>query len=100
MLPDNQVRVLICVEGMNDARFLKHISRTLHTFDGSLPDLSSDHRFVFIPMHGGNLRDVVNQHLVIISCMKERDVEVLSGVLSRHIRKAAENIIRKPNWTV
>jgi DNA-binding GntR family transcriptional regulator len=45
-------------------------------------------------------RDVVNQHLVIISCMKERDVEVLSGVLSRHIRKAAENIIRKPNWTV
>jgi hypothetical protein len=35
----------------------------LHTFDGSLPDLSSDHRFVFIPMHGGNLRDVVNQHL-------------------------------------
>jgi hypothetical protein len=63
MLPDNQVRVLICVEGLNDARFLKHVSRTLHTFDANLPDLSSDHRFVFIPMHGGNLRDVVNQHL-------------------------------------
>lgn len=63
MLPDNQVRVLICVEGMNDARFLKHVSRTLHASDANLPDLSSDHRFVFIPMHGGNLRDVVNQHL-------------------------------------
>jgi hypothetical protein len=63
MLPDNQVRVLICVEGMNDARFLKHVSHTLHAADASLPDLSSDHRFVFIPMHGGNLRDVVNQHL-------------------------------------
>jgi energy-coupling factor transporter ATP-binding protein EcfA2 len=63
MLPDNQVRVLICVEGLNDARFLKHVSRTLHADDANLPDLSSDHRFVFIPMHGGNLRDVVNQHL-------------------------------------
>ena len=63
MLPDNQVRVLICVEGMNDARFLKHVSHTLHGSDANLPDLSSDHRFVFIPMHGGNLRDVVNQHL-------------------------------------
>ncbi|MBI4026278.1 MAG: ATP-binding protein [Verrucomicrobia bacterium] len=63
MLPDNQVRVLICVEGMNDVRFLKHVSHTLNVADPNLPDLSSDHRFVFIPMHGGNLRDVVNQHL-------------------------------------
>ena len=63
MLPDNQVRVLVCVEGINDARFLKNISRRLHAADAALPDLSTDHRFVFIPMHGGNLRDVVNQHL-------------------------------------
>jgi hypothetical protein len=63
MAHGNQVRVLICVEGMNDARFLKHVSHTLHASDANLPDLSSDHRFVFIPMHGGNLRDVVNQHL-------------------------------------
>jgi len=63
MLPDNQVRALICVEGMNDVRFLKHISHTLSAADPNLPDLSLDHRFVFIPMHGGNLRDIVNQHL-------------------------------------
>jgi hypothetical protein len=63
MLPDNQVRVLICVEGVNDARFIKHVSHTLRTSDQTVPDLSTDHRFVFIPMHGGNLRDIVNLHL-------------------------------------
>lgn len=63
MLPDNHVKVLICVEGKNDARFLRHVSRTLHAADNALPDLSSDPRFVFIPMHGGNLRDIVNLHL-------------------------------------
>lgn len=63
MLPDNQVRILICVEGANDARFLKHVSHTLNAADGALPDLSADPRFVFIPMHGGNLRDIVNLHL-------------------------------------
>jgi len=63
MLPDNQVRVLVCVEGVNDVRFLRHVSHTLHQTDPALPDLSKDHRFVFVPMHGANLRDVVNQHI-------------------------------------
>lgn len=63
MLPDNHVRVLICVEGVNDVRFIKHVSHTLRTSDQTLPDLSIDHRFIFIPMHGGNLRDIVNLHL-------------------------------------
>jgi putative ATP-dependent endonuclease of OLD family len=64
MLPDNQVRVLVCLEGKNDVRFLKAVSHTLHQADASLPDLSRDPRFVLIPMAGGNLRDVVNQHLL------------------------------------
>lgn len=63
MLPDNHVRVLVCVEGKNDVRFLSHVSHTLHTSNLSLPDLSSDPRFVLIPMNGGNLRDIVNLHL-------------------------------------
>lgn len=64
MLPDNQVRVLVCLEGKNDVRFLKAVSHTLHDDDMTLPDLSCDPRFVLIPMSGGNLRDVVNQHLL------------------------------------
>jgi putative ATP-dependent endonuclease of OLD family len=63
MIPDNQVRVLVCVEGKNDVRFLKNISHTLHASDTELPDLSVDPRFVFVPMNGGNLRDIVNQHI-------------------------------------
>ncbi|WNO05766.1 ATP-binding protein [Rhodoferax mekongensis] len=63
MLPDNQVRVLICVEGANDVRFLKAVSCTLSETDASIPDLSRDPRFVFVPMKGGNLIDVVNLHI-------------------------------------
>ncbi|MCX5855825.1 MAG: ATP-binding protein, partial [Deltaproteobacteria bacterium] len=63
MLPDNNVRVLVCVEGKNDVRFLSHVSHTIHLAYPSLPDLSSDPRFVLIPMNGANLRDIVNLHL-------------------------------------
>ncbi|MEW6185464.1 MAG: ATP-binding protein [Thermodesulfobacteriota bacterium] len=63
MLPDNLIRVLICVEGANDIRFLRHISRTLNASDPNIPDLSRNPNFAIIPMRGGNLRDVVNLHL-------------------------------------
>jgi len=63
MLPDNLIRVLVCVEGPNDVRFLRHISHTLHQSDSNLPNLSCDPRFAIIPMKGGNLRDVVNLHI-------------------------------------
>jgi len=63
MLPDNLVRVLVCVEGTNDVRFLRHVSHTLKASDTTIPDLSRDPRFAIIPMNGGNLRDVVNLHL-------------------------------------
>ncbi len=63
MLPDNQVRVLICVEGPNDVRFLKAVSQTLSEADNLLPNLSVDPRFVFVPMKGGNLIDIVNLHI-------------------------------------
>lgn len=48
----------------------------------------------------GDEKDVVNQHLEIISRMKQRNVEFLSGLLKEHIRKAAENITRLPDWTI
>lgn len=62
MLPDNLVRVLVCVEGANDVRFLRHVSKTLHEANPNIPDLNEPY-FALIPMHGGNLRDVVNLHL-------------------------------------
>jgi hypothetical protein len=32
--------------------------------------------------------------------MKQREVEILSKVLKEHILKAADNIIRNPNWSI
>jgi putative ATP-dependent endonuclease of the OLD family len=63
MLPDNLVRALVCVEGANDVRFLRHVSRILSASDPDITDLSRDPHFAIIPMHGGNLRDIVNLHL-------------------------------------
>jgi DNA-binding GntR family transcriptional regulator len=44
--------------------------------------------------------DIINQHLVIMKLMKQREVEILSKVLKEHILKAADNIIRNPNWSI
>lgn len=63
MLPDNHVKVMVCLEGKNDCRFLTEVSRTLHGNDSALPDLSVDPRFLLIPMHGGNLKHIVDQNL-------------------------------------
>ena len=71
MLPDNLIRALVCVEGANDVRFLRHISRTLSASDPNIPDLSRNPSFAIIPMHGGNLRDVVNLHLFKNFCKPE-----------------------------
>ena len=71
MLPDNLIRVMVCVEGFNDVRFLKHVSHTLHACDPSIPDLSRNPSFTIIPMRGGNLRDIVNLHLFKNFCKPE-----------------------------
>jgi len=62
VLPDNRIKVFICVEGPNDIRFLKHISTILHKHDDSLPDIGKDPRITFIPMGGSTLNDWVQNH--------------------------------------
>jgi DNA-binding GntR family transcriptional regulator len=47
-----------------------------------------------------NAHSVIEQHLEILDYMKRRDVEALARVLKRHIRQAAENVIRHPQWPV
>jgi DNA-binding GntR family transcriptional regulator len=43
---------------------------------------------------------IIDQHLEILGCMKQRNVEILSKMLREHIWKAANNIIRNPNWVI
>ncbi|MBN2365534.1 MAG: ATP-binding protein [Spirochaetales bacterium] len=64
LLPDNQIKVIICVEGVNDVRFLKHVSRILKGSGEDVPDLSTDHRFALLPLNGSNLIDFVNLNLL------------------------------------
>jgi len=61
VLPDNRVRVIVCVEGPNDIIFLKHLSRVCHMHNDAIPDLSSDRRVAFVPMGGANLQQWVDE---------------------------------------
>ena len=55
----DRVRVLLVVEGMNDIEFLCRISRMLHNYDRSLPDLCELQQrgeILFMPFGGGHVR--------------------------------------------
>lgn len=62
VLPDNRVRVFLCVEGPNDVAFLEHVSKQLHQRDPSLPDLSDDPRVAWVPLGGSTLRQWAGRH--------------------------------------
>jgi len=61
VVPDNRVKVLICVEGPNDVLALGALSRVLHISDETLPDISSDPRVAFVVLGGGMLVHWVNE---------------------------------------
>lgn len=62
VVPDNRVRVLVCVEGPTDVAALKSLSSALHDEDATIPDLSDDARIAFVVLGGGTLSHWVNEH--------------------------------------
>jgi putative ATP-dependent endonuclease of OLD family len=62
VVPDNRVKVLVCVEGPNDVAAFKSLSRNLHLADNSVIDLETDPRFAFVVLGGGTLAYWVNEH--------------------------------------
>jgi len=62
VIPDNRVRVFVCVEGPNDVVFLKTIGRILfnageeYALNPDVPEV------VFLPLGGSTLREWVNGH--------------------------------------
>lgn len=62
VVPDNRVRVLVCVEGPTDVAALKCLSRALHEADASIPDLGSEPGVAFVVLGGGTLTHWVNEH--------------------------------------
>jgi putative ATP-dependent endonuclease of OLD family len=61
ILPDDRVRVLVCVEGPHDVAGLSGLSHALHLEDPALIDLSADRRFAFVPLGGGTLQQWVSK---------------------------------------
>lgn len=58
VLPDHNIKAFVGLEGRNDIRFLRHISRILHGADASLPDLGraeDDGHLMFVPLGGSSL---------------------------------------------
>lgn len=62
VVPDNRVRVLVCVEGPTDVEAICYLSSALHTANPALLDLSTDPRVAFVVLGGGNLSHWVNKH--------------------------------------
>ena len=62
ILPDNRVKVLVCLEGPNDINFFKRISSILHNQDPSLPLLDYDPRIALLPLGGSSLKAWVQAH--------------------------------------
>ena len=61
VLPDERVRVLVCLEGPNDVMFMRNIADVLRADGASAVDLRADPRVVVLPLGGSTLQDWVNQ---------------------------------------
>lgn len=52
---DEDVEVLVAVEGPNDVEFFRRMFRLLHQADATLPNCESDDRIAFLPLGGHTL---------------------------------------------
>ena len=62
VIPDNRVKVLICVEGPFDVVALSGLSEVLHAADPSIPCLVTEDRCAFITLGGSTLKYWVNSN--------------------------------------
>jgi len=62
VLPDNRVKVILCLEGPHDIQFIKRINALFRAADPSVIDISSDPRVAFVVLGGSTLQEWVNQH--------------------------------------
>lgn len=62
VLPDNRVRVIVCLEGPNDVAFVRNMARLLREAGRPAIDLERAPEVVVMPLGGSTLRDWVNNH--------------------------------------
>ena len=61
IIPDKRAKVLVCVEGSHDLRFLRHINNLLRSEDDTVIDMFSDPRVAQVVLGGSTLKEWVNQ---------------------------------------
>ncbi|MFF3925863.1 ATP-binding protein [Paenibacillus lactis] len=62
VIPDQRVKVFVCVEGPHDIRFLKHVSLMLRNVNPIIPDLENDPRIIMLHLGGSTLKDWVSSN--------------------------------------
>ena len=62
ILPDDRVRLIVCVEGPHDVAALKGLNKIVLDDGADVLDLETDERVILIPLGGSNLTQWVNQH--------------------------------------
>jgi len=62
VLPDNRVKVIVCVEGPHDYECFGQLSKILHSVEPSCPSLLEDARIAVVPVGGSNLQQWVQSH--------------------------------------
>lgn len=88
VVPDNRVRVLVCVEGPSDVEALKHLSRALNHSDPTVPDLSSDPRIAFVVLGGGTLSHWVNERY--LSGLGRPEVHIYDNDVQKYAQSIAQ----------
>jgi putative ATP-dependent endonuclease of the OLD family len=96
IIPDKRVRVLVCVEGPHDVKFLKNINRVLLSADPQVIDIANDPRVALVVLGGSSLLEWVNQHYLRNLSLPEihlydRDVMGADGTYKYEAAKDAVN---------
>jgi energy-coupling factor transporter ATP-binding protein EcfA2 len=71
VIPDKRAKVLVCVEGPHDLRFLKRMNALLISEGQSIVDIFTDSRVALVVLGGSTLQEWVNQHYLKNLCLPE-----------------------------
>lgn len=62
VIPDKRVKVIVCVEGPHDLRFLKRMNSLFITEDSSFVNIFANPKVALVVLGGSTLQEWVNQH--------------------------------------
>ena len=62
IIPDKRAKVLVCVEGPHDFRFLHHINNLFRVENDTIIDIFTDPKVALIVLGGSTLKEWVNKH--------------------------------------